>query len=89
MLGVAERSIVLVAKAKRSQSHKNAYAEAQAMVERYPQLATRLPVRRFYDPEPRELIFFEAIGLAQSAGFLPKASRPNATDDRSLSPNDR
>ena len=72
MLRVAERSSALVAKTERFQHHKNAYVEAKALVEAYPQMAVRLPVRRFYDPEPRELVFFEALALALSAGFLPR-----------------
>jgi hypothetical protein len=70
MLRVAERSPAMVAKAKRIQHHKNAYLEAQSLVEAFPQMADKLPLRRFYDTEPRNLVLFEAVALAQSSGFL-------------------
>ena len=71
MLRVAERSSAMVAKAKRVQNYRNAYLEARALVEAYPQMADKLPERRFFDTEPRNLVFFEALALAQSSGFLP------------------
>ncbi len=70
MLRVAERSPALIAKTHRIQRFKNAYLEAQALADAYPQMADKLPVRRFYDTEPRNLVLFEAVALAQSAGFL-------------------
>ena len=70
MLRVAEKSSALVTKAHRVQHYKNAYVEARALAEAYPQMDNKLPVRRFYDTEPRNLVLFEAIALAQSAGFL-------------------
>ena len=73
MLRVAERSSAMVAKAERVQNHKNAYLEAKALAETYPQIAGKLPQRRFFDTEPRNLVFFEALALAQSSGFLRRA----------------
>lgn len=73
MLRVAEKSPALIAKTPRKQRHKNAYAEAQALAEQFPELAEKLPVRHFYDTEPRNLVYFEAIALAQSAGFVGRA----------------
>lgn len=70
MLRVAERSSALVARTERVQHHKNAYLEAQAIAEIYPQMAGKLPVRRFFDTEPRSLVLFEALSLAKAAGFL-------------------
>ena len=72
MLRVAEKSSALVAKTQRVQHYKNAYLEAQALAETYPQMAERRPIRRFYDTEPRSLVLFEALALAQAAGFLSK-----------------
>ncbi len=72
MLRVADRSSAMVAKTRREQMHKNAYVEAKALAEVFPQMADKLPVRRFYDTEPRSLVLFEAVALAQSAGFLRK-----------------
>lgn len=70
MLRVAERSSALVARTERAQHYKNAYLEAKVLAETYPQMAERLPVRRFFDTEPRSLVLFEALALTQAAGFL-------------------
>ncbi len=72
MLRVASKSPSMVAKAKRVQNYANKYDEAQAWIEAFPQLAEKAPPRRrLWDPEPRNLVFFEALALAQSSGFLP------------------
>ena len=45
--------------------YPNKYAEADALVELYPDLAPWKPVkRRFYDNEPRNTVLFEALALA-------------------------
>jgi len=72
MVRVAEQSSALVAKAQRVQNHRNAYLEAKALAEAFPQMADKLPERRFFDTEPRNLVYFEALALAQAAGFLAK-----------------
>jgi len=71
MLRVSERSSALVAKTERTQNHCNKFDEAGTLAETYPQLASKVPPkRRLWDPEHRNLVFFEAIALAQFAGFL-------------------
>ena len=43
----------------------NKYAEAEALVARYPELAAWKPKpRRFFDNEPRNTVLFEALALA-------------------------
>lgn len=80
MIRVAERSPAMVAKPQRVQHFNNKYEEAQGWVDVFPQLSSKLPPkRRLWDPEPRNLVFFEALTLAQEAGFLtcPKSwTRP-------------
>ncbi len=73
MLRIAERSPAMVAKTRRIQQFRNAYLEANALAEMFPQMANKLPVRKFYDTEPRNLVLFEALSLAQSAGFLRRS----------------
>lgn len=47
--------------------YPNKYAEADALVEQYPELAPWKPMkRRFYDNEPRNTVLFEALALALS-----------------------
>lgn len=49
----------------RKQGFANKYAEAEVLVERYPELAPWKPEkRRFYDNEPRNTVLFEALSLA-------------------------
>jgi hypothetical protein len=49
----------------RKQGFPNKYAEADVLVERYPELAPWKPEkRRFYDNEPRNTVLFEALSLA-------------------------
>lgn len=50
----------------RERRFPNKYAEAEALVERYPELAPWQPQRRrFYDNEPRHTVLFEALALAR------------------------
>jgi hypothetical protein len=42
----------------------NKYAEAAALIERYPEIAAWRPTRRFFDNEPRHTVLFEALALA-------------------------
>ncbi len=45
---------------------RNKYEEADDFVERYPDLLPwRLERRKFYDPEPRNTVLFEALSLAE------------------------
>lgn len=58
-----------------AREHKNKYDEAQALAERYPELAPWVPKpRRFFDKEPRNIVLFEAVSLALSV-----LQRPSTT----------
>ena len=62
----AEHNQVLDVAVPREHRYPNKYAEAEALVERYPELAPWKPAkRRFYDNEPRNTVIFEALALAQ------------------------
>lgn len=51
----------------RKHGFANKYAESEALVEAYPELAPwKPPQRRFYDNEPRNTVLFEALSLALS-----------------------
>ena len=61
----AEDNHLLEVSVPREHRYPNKYAEADALVERYPELAPWKPVkRRFYDNEPRNTVLFEALALA-------------------------
>ena len=61
----AEDNNLLEVSVPREHRYPNKYAEADALVERYPELAPWKPVkRRFYDNEPRNTVLFEALALA-------------------------
>lgn len=63
----AEHSHVLDVSVPREHRYSNKYAEADALVEQYPELAPWKPMkRRFYDNEPRNTVLFEALSLALS-----------------------
>jgi len=71
MIRVAERSPAMVAEVKRVQHFKNKFDEADAWIATYPDLTTKKPKRRRpWEPEPRNLVFFEALALAEGSGFL-------------------
>lgn len=62
----AEHNQLLDVSVPHGQRYPNKYAEADALVELYPELAPWKPVkRRFYDNEPRNTVIFEALALAQ------------------------
>ena len=64
-------SAVTVAHA-REQHYPNKFAEAQALAERFPDLAAWLPRRpRIWEREPRNLVYFEALALAAQSVFFP------------------
>ena len=49
----------------RVQAYANKYDEAAALVEQFPEISPWQPkTRRFWDPEPTETIYFEALALA-------------------------
>lgn len=63
----AEHNHLLEISVPRDHRYPNKYAEADALVERYPELAPWQPLkRRFYDNEPRNTVLFEALALALS-----------------------
>ena len=62
----AEHNQVLDVAVPHEHRYPNKYAEAEALVERYPELTPWKPAkRRFYDNEPRNTVIFEALALAQ------------------------
>lgn len=65
-MGEAAEHYSLVATAlPREHRFENKYAEAEALVERFPELSPWKPVRlHFYDNEPRNTVLFEALALA-------------------------
>jgi hypothetical protein len=64
MAAAAERQLMALSLPRR-QLYPNKYAEADALVERYPELAPWQPrKRRFYENEPRNTVLFEALSLA-------------------------
>ncbi|AUH34660.1 hypothetical protein [Paracoccus tegillarcae] len=68
----ADTSPAMLALACRMQHHPNVYAEAAAFAAAYPQMAEKLPTeRKPWESEPRNIIFVEALALAQNVGFLP------------------
>lgn len=61
----AEHNHLLDVSVPREHRYPNKYAEADALVEQYPELAPWKPMkRRFYDNEPRNTVLFEALALA-------------------------
>lgn len=63
----AEHNHLLDVSAPRDHHFRNKYAEADALVEQYPELAPWKPMkRRFYDNEPRNTVLFEALALGLS-----------------------
>jgi hypothetical protein len=65
MARVAEDCGLLDVRVPRVQRFPNKYAEADALVLRYPELAPWKPVkRRFFQTEPRNTVLFEALALA-------------------------
>jgi hypothetical protein len=51
----------------RPHEYKNKYEEAVALARRHPTIKPRVPSRRFYDPEPKNVVLFEALALAEVA----------------------
>jgi hypothetical protein len=63
----AERKGLLTMTVPRQHNYLNKYAEAEALVERFPELIPWQPKRlHFYDNEPRNTVLFEALSLALS-----------------------
>ncbi len=63
----AEHNYVLDVAVSHIHDFPSKYEEAAALAEQYPDLKDWLPrKRRFFDPEPRNTVIFEALSLAQS-----------------------
>ncbi|MCR9195130.1 MAG: hypothetical protein NXH88_10375 [Hyphomonas sp.] len=68
----AKSSVAMTVTIAREQHHPNRYAEAAHYARRFPNLAPWLPKRpRPWKREPHNLVYFEALALAEQAGFLP------------------
>ncbi|MFC6639893.1 hypothetical protein [Sulfitobacter sediminilitoris] len=74
---VAELADVESIAVVRGQAHANRFVEAQDLARRYPTLQPYLPkVRRLWDPEPKTLIYFEALSLIEATlGQAPSLPR--------------
>lgn len=63
----AGHNYLLDISAERVPERANKYDEAEVLAERYPEIAAWLPEkRRFYDNEPRNIVLFEALMLAET-----------------------
>lgn len=61
----AEHNDLIDVSVPREHRYPNKYAEADALVEQYPDIEPWKPMkRRFYDNEPRNTVLFEALALA-------------------------
>lgn len=62
----AEHNYLLDVSVKRDPELPNKYDEAKAQAERFPALSAWVPKkRRFFDNEPRNIVLFEALSLAE------------------------
>lgn len=76
MRSVAELADVDSIAVVRGQAHANRFVEAQDLARRYPMLQPYLPnPRRLWDPEPKALIYFEALSLIESTFGTPSSSQ--------------
>lgn len=79
MAEVASNHEVLDVSVVREFRFANKYAEAEALAQRWPDIAPWKPKkRRFFDNEPRNTVLFEALALAEAV-----MDRPRINDDRS------
>lgn len=64
---LASHNAVLDVSVPRPRRFPSKYEEAKALVERYPEVAGYLPARkrRIFDFEPRGMVLFEALALAE------------------------
>lgn len=67
LAGTATTLHVVSMQVVRPHEHKNKYEEAVALAERYPVIRPWVPTRQFYDPEPKTVVLFEALALADVA----------------------
>ena len=63
----AAHNYLLDVSVKREQRYRNKYEEAEALASLHPEVRAWLPrKRRFFDHEPRNIVLFEALSLAQA-----------------------
>lgn len=79
---LASHNYVLDVSVPRSRTFQSKYEEAEDLVSRHPDLIGYLPEkkRRFFDFEPRNMIVFEALALAESVIFGPPERLAAAMD---------
>ena len=71
----AEQNHLLDIAVVREHEYQNKYEEAEAIASQYPELKSWLPKkRRFFENEPRGIVLFEAIALAEKVVKTPAAS---------------
>ena len=78
MARTAEHNYLLDVAVERDPVLPNKYDEAKAQAKRFPEIAAWLPKkRRFFDNEPRNIVLFEALTLAESIlnGPMPALAR--------------
>lgn len=63
----ARRAGIITLPVIRTREYKNKYDEAAAYAKLYPELLSRVPTRKFTDPEPDDTVLFEALVLAHAA----------------------
>lgn len=65
---LASHNAVLDVSVQRPRKHASKYEEAQELATRHPEIAGYLPARkrRIYDFEPRGMVLFEALALAEA-----------------------
>ena len=70
---LASHNEVLDVSVPRPRKYPSKYEEAEQLVKRHPDVAGYLPVRkrRIFDFEPRGMIIFEALALAEEVIFGP------------------
>lgn len=71
MAQVAENHDLLDVRVPRAHRYRSKYEEADALIERYPDLAPWRIVRRFFDTEPRGTVIFEALAFAETVRGVP------------------
>ena len=66
---LASHNTVLDVSVPRPRTFQSKYEEAKALVKNHPEIAGYLPVRkrRIFDFEPRSMVLFEALALAEEA----------------------
>lgn len=80
MARTAEHNYLLDVSVERDPELPNKYDEAKAQAERFPEIAAWLPrKRRFFDNEPRNIVLFEALTLAESILDCPPPALARAT----------